>query len=175
MKMDINSLRDLCASGKEFEYLYFWGSDSCFSQWHDSPFEIDDIIYPTAEHWMMASKARLFGDKKILQEILNTKSPKEAKALGRRVNGFIKEIWEQQARQIVTFGNMAKFQQNLSLKNILLGTGNKVLVEASPFDKIWGIGMGAENEKAKHPSAWDGLNLLGFTLMDVRDKLKSDL
>ena len=64
---------------KKFEYLYFWESDSCFSQWHDSPFEIDDIIYPTAERWMMASKARLFGDKKILQEIKMLKVPKKLK------------------------------------------------------------------------------------------------
>ncbi|MFM7927100.1 MAG: NADAR family protein, partial [Pirellula sp.] len=90
-------------------------------------------------------------------------------ALGRKVRGFKDEVWVANARRIVTEGNIAKFSQNEGLKSFLLATGTKVLVEASPYDRIWGIGLGAEDPKAKHPTTWQGENLLGFALMDVRE------
>jgi len=137
-----------------------------------SPFSIKDEYYTTAEHWMMASKARLFKDDETLSKILKSSTPNEAKALGRKVRNFDEVLWKENARRLVTEGNVAKFGQNPELKAFLLSTGDAVLVEASPYDRIWGIGLKATDERAKHPATWQGQNLLGFALMDVREALQ---
>ncbi len=144
---------------------------SCLSQWYPAAFELEGIVYPTAEHWMMASKARQFGDDGILQQILESTDPKTAKALGRNVKNFDDDVWKSNCRRLVTEGNVAKFSQNESLRTFLIGTEDHVIVEASPFDRIWGNGLSVSNEKSKHPSTWLGQNLLGFALMDVRERL----
>lgn len=178
--LDLNTLRQRCSNGETFEYLYFWGhqpsktgkiTKSCFSQWYESSFTIDGVFYPTAEHWMMAAKARLFEDDETLAEILVASDAKTAKALGRKVQNFDDGLWKENARRLVTEGNVAKFEQNSELEEFLLGTGDSVLVEASPYDRIWGIGLKADDERAKHPNTWQGQNLLGFALMDVREDL----
>lgn len=161
------------------EYLFFWGhqppksgvSKSCFSQWYKATFTIDDIVYLTAEHFMMAEKARLFNDTALLAEIVAATTPKAAKALGRKIKNFEQETWVQHRFDIVVRANKAKFEQNETLKLFLLKTGSTVLAEASPTDKIWGIGLAADNPQAPDPSCWTGLNLLGFALMAVRDDL----
>jgi hypothetical protein len=143
-----------------------------FSQWWDRhPFAIDGVTYATAEHYMMASKARLFGDKAVLQKILAARTPGEAKKLGRMVEGFDDEAWVKHRWEIVVAGNVAKFGQHAALRRYLVETGKKVLVEASPMDRIWGIGMAAHNPDAQNPVAWKGLNLLGFALMEARAQL----
>ena len=165
---------------QKLKFLCFWGHQpnengtigkSCFSQWWTSPFVVNEIIYETAEHWMMAEKARLFDDKEYLENIINSQSPAEAKHWGRQVRGFKTDIWDAHKYEIVKQGNIHKFSQNTELKTFLLNTKNRVLVEASPRDRIWGIGMGASNEKAENPNLWRGENLLGFALMEVRDEL----
>lgn len=165
---------------KKIKYLFFWGhvpnkdgsiGKSCFSQWWLSPFTVENIVYKTAEHWMMAEKARLFNDAKHLEKIIQCQSPAEAKQLGRKVLGFIPEKWDKHKYKIVKQGNLYKFSQDPELKEFLIKTKNRVLVEASPRDRIWGIGMGASNEKSENPLLWRGQNLLGFALMEVRDEL----
>lgn len=121
---------------------------------------------------MMAEKARLFQDHEIRDRILQATHPGEAKKLGRLVKGFENEQWEAKRFEIVVNGNIAKFSQNPALKNYILGTGKRVLVEASPRDRIWGIGLAANNPKAANPYEWHGLNLLGFALMEVRRNLE---
>lgn len=162
------------------KYLYFWGhrpsadgsvSKSCFSQWWNSSFIVDGNRFPTAEHWMMAQKALLFNDQDIFMQILLAKSPAEAKQLGRKVARFDQTIWEENAFKIVVEGNYHKFSQNPELKAFLIGTNDRVLVEASPVDKIWGIGMAENDPNIGNPRQWNGLNLLGFALMEVRDQL----
>lgn len=169
------------AKGERPKFLFFWGhtplrdgsiSKACFSQWFDSPFDVDGVRYRTAEHFMMAGKARLFGDDEILQRVLDAIHPKQAKDLGRKVKGFDEIVWQRERFRLVTEGNLAKFAQNAGLKNFLLGTGERVLVEASPYDKIWGIGMAAYDEHAEQPARWRGLNLLGYALMEVRERLQ---
>lgn len=166
------------------DYLFFWGhtpskdgtiTKACFSQWWQSPFEVDSIMYATAEHWMMAKKAKLFGDLGMIDKILNANSPFDAKKLGREVKNFDPKIWGENCFDIVCEGNYHKFSQHLPLKQFLLNTGNSVLVEASPRDRIWGIGMGQNNENARNPLMWRGKNLLNFALMAVRDKLRDEL
>lgn len=177
------SIDQLIRSNKHPEFLLFWGhrpsSDgsivaSCLSQWWEAPFEENSVRYATAEHWMMAQKALLFRDTECFKRILTAKSPAEAKKLGRMVKGFDPQVWDVNKFQIVVKGNLLKFSQNYELKEFLLNTKNRVLVEASPVDAIWGIGLAADHEFAKVPAKWRGLNLLGFALMEVRDQLNSD-
>jgi hypothetical protein len=121
---------------------------------------------------MMAEKARLFGDEDTRKQILDAGGPKTAKQLGRNVKNFKEEVWCELRFQIVVRGNYEKFNQNRELRTFLLGTGDKVLVEASPIDRIWGIGLAGNDERATNPELWLGLNLLGFALMEVRQRLR---
>jgi ribA/ribD-fused uncharacterized protein len=162
----------------ESKFIFFWGHQpskdgtiikTCFSQWWLSSFIVNGIKYATAEHWMMAKKAELFGDDEQLNNILATESPAMAKKYGRAVKNFDNFLWEKHRYKYVLEGNLHKFSQNEKLKIFLLETEDNVIVEASPFDKIWGIGTRSHIE---NPQLWKGLNLLGFALMEVRDKLK---
>ena len=180
--LDRQTLSKRFATGEQFTFVFFWGHSvpkdgtigkTCFSQWYTAAFEIDGITYATAEHWMMASKARLFNDPESIELILVASTPAEAKALGRQVKNFDDAVWKKNARRLVTEGNVAKFSQNKELGEFLLSTGDAVLVEASPRDCIWGIGLGQDNPKAQHPDTWRGQNLLGFALMDVRYQIRN--
>ena len=124
---------------------------------------------------MMAEKARLFGDMQLWQAIILSESPKETQILGRQVSGFSQKIWEEKRGSIVVEGNRHKFLQNSDLGQFLLSTGDAVLVEASPHDKIWGIGMKYSDKDIEDPTKWNGLNLLGFALMEVRDLMRITL
>lgn len=178
--LNLRSIEDLLhalEAGATPKYVLFWGHQpnaagsigkGCFSQWFEASFELEGQIYPTAEHFMMAEKARLFGDLETHASILAVRTPAEAKKLGRGVKGFDDELWEQARFDIVVRANEAKFSQNQALRDYLLITGDCVLVEASPVDRIWGIGLAANDERALEPRAWRGLNLLGFALMEVR-------
>jgi ribA/ribD-fused uncharacterized protein len=161
-------------------FIFFWGhqptkdgsiSKTCFSQWWLSPFVVDGIEYKTAEHWMMAKKAELFDDLETLEKILACKSPVDAKKLGREVRNYNEALWLENRYQIVKDGNYHKFDQNKNLKSFLLSTSEQVLVEASPVDPVWGIGMASDHADILDPKKWLGLNLLGFALMEVRDEL----
>ena len=192
--MDITQIRDKLGlidyinHGHQVKYLFFWGHQpkqdggvgkTCFSQWYEAGFQLDGVHYKTAEHYMMAEKARLFDDLKIRSQILDAQHPGEAKKLGRQVRGFQQEVWTQERFGIVVKGNVAKFSQNDLLREYLLTTGERVLVEASPVDRIWGIGLAANDPNAENPYEWKGLNLLGFALMEVREvilrSLRNDL
>jgi len=177
------STRDLpayFAQGHRPEYLLFWGHQApktgvnkrCFSQWFEAAFKVDGASYRTAEHFMMAGKARLFGDDEVCERILAARTPAEAKKLGREIRGFDEAAWVAARLDIVTQGNIAKFSQNAELGAFLLGTGHQVLVEASPVDPIWGIGLAANDPLAQDPREWKGLNLLGFALMATREVLR---
>jgi len=180
---DIRSCDQLCDfldRGGRASYVLFWGhsapkdksvNKACFSQWFGAPFAIDGVRYPTAEHYMMAEKARLFGDAAALEKVLGAGSPAAAKAAGRGVLGFKDEVWLAHRWDIVVRANVAKFAQNAELREFLMQTGDRVLVEASPVDKIWGIGLAGDDEFAEKPRFWKGLNLLGFALMEAREQL----
>jgi len=168
--------------GRRPELFLFWGhrplpngiiGKSCLSQWWPARFCVEGVTYPTAEHFMMAEKARLFGDESTRARILTTRHPKTAKELGREVRHFKQNVWHKERFHIVVRGNLAKFEQNRDLGAYLLSTGDKVLVEASPYDDIWGIGLAADDQRAKNPAQWRGLNLLGFALMEVRQILRT--
>ena len=180
---DVQALREAVRHGEQPRFLFFWGHQprpdgaigkTCFSQWFDAGFSLDDAHYPTAEHYMMAEKARLFGDEAALAKILDAPHPGAAKKLGRRVRNFDEAVWRQARYAVVVRGNTAKFSQNEPLRLFMLNTGQRVLVEASPVDRIWGIGLAADDPRAMDPEQWQGLNLLGFALMEVRGVLRAE-
>ena len=173
----IENLRFRFNAGEKLKYLFFWGHQSgkngitasCFSQWYNAPFIVDGQRYPTAEHFMMAEKDLLFGDQATRAQVLQAPNPGAAKALGRQVCGFDEAAWLEHRFSIVVRANEAKFAQNSDLGQFLQQTGTRILVEASPVDRVWGIGLAQDDEKANNPNLWQGLNLLGFALMQVRD------
>ncbi|MFE9358056.1 NADAR family protein [Streptomyces olivaceoviridis] len=167
-------------AGSRIKYLHFWGhrprpdgriGASCLSQWWPSPFVVDGVRYATAEHWMMAGKARLFGDAQAERWVLAAEHPAEAKKVGRLVRDFDGAVWDRERFRLVVEGSVHKFAADDDLGMFLLGTGERVLVEASPVDRIWGIGLVADDEAASDPERWRGLNLLGFALMEARERL----
>ena len=177
---NLSELQTSVNTGNQPKYLFFWGhtpklegsvDQSCLSNWFPAEFEAENTNYKTAEHYMMAEKASLFGDRIVREEILNSRNPAEAKKLGRKVAGFEQERWEKCRYQIVVDGCYAKFTQNREMKEYLIQTKNRVLVEASPVDLIWGIGLAADHKDVDNPNKWRGPNLLGFALMEVRSRL----
>lgn len=179
---NVKALTNYVNAGKKVEYIFFWGhrksksgiSKACFSQWYESPFMYDDISYKTAEHFMMAEKARLFGDSGAVARIIVAESPDEVKKIGREINKFDEQVWLANRFEIVVAANYQKFKQIAKLKSFLFSTGECVLVEASPVDIIWGIGLPFDAPEAQNPNLWKGENLLGFALMVVREKLLSE-
>lgn len=175
----LEHLIEQISAGLSPKYVFFWGhkSDaeqinrSCLSQWYEAPFVLDGITYKTAEHYMMAQKAQLFNDEARFQQIINADDPSRAKALGRSVANFNEAVWSQACFEIVINANIGKFTQNAHLGDYLRATQNRVLVEASPVDRSWGIGLASDHEYAQIPSQWNGANYLGFALMEVRDFL----
>lgn len=153
--------------------VLFWQPPGIYGQWTDSPFVDDDVRYGCAEQFMMAEKARIFGDEAVRRQILASASPRAHKALGRKVQGFDAAVWERERLPIVVRGNLAKFTQNPAMLAALLATGDKLLVEASPLDRIWGIGLRADDPRAHDQATWRGLNLLGVALMEVRARLRA--
>lgn len=184
LPLGLTDLRAAVSRGERYRYRYFWGhrprpdgqlSDSVFSQWWPCSFEVDGQTYSSAEQCMMAGKARLFGDAEARAAILTTVEPATCKALGRTVRNFAEAPWKAVRFGLVTRGSVAKFGQDAALRAYLLATGDEILVEASPHDRIWGIGLGREDERARDPRTWQGQNLLGFALVRARAILRGDL
>jgi ribA/ribD-fused uncharacterized protein len=176
----VAEVRAAIADGAQPEFLFFWGhrprrdgslGPSCLSQWWPVEFEVDGRRFASAEHWMMWRKAEVFADHEMAGRILAAATPAEAKKLGAQVHGFDSDAWEAERFGVVVAGNRAKFGQHPELAEFLRGTAPRVLVEASPVDRIWGIGLAADDERVADPGRWRGLNLLGFALMQVRDQL----
>ena len=152
-------------------YCFFWQAGSPFSQWHVSNYQCNGYDFVCAEQGMMHSKALLFGDEEIAAQILETSSPRKMKSLGRKVRGFDDKMWNRHRERIVYEHNVAKFSQNEKLLRVLLKTGDRELVEASPQDAIWGIGLHESDAVRCTVDRWPGLNLLGKALMRVRATL----
>ena len=176
-------LADLVAARERRQrtkWLFFWGhstpegavTKACLSQWYPAPFTHEGAAYPTAEHWMMAAKARLFRDADAHARVLAAPHPGEAKRIGREVRGFDEAAWADERYRIVVEGNVLKFAAHAPLRDFLLATGRRVLVEASPVDRVWGISLAADDPRAQDPGLWRGPNLLGFALMEARERLR---
>lgn len=179
MKYNIEQLRKRQDWSQE-DFVFFWShtekpgrvTKACLSQWYPGEFEVDGQVYNCAEQYMMAEKARLFGDEEIRQQILAETGPKNIKWLGHKVRNYDEATWSEVRYNVVLKGNIHKFAQDIKLRQFLHGTEDKILVEASPYDQIWGIGMDERHADAIHPGKWLGTNLLGFALMEVRSTLR---
>jgi ribA/ribD-fused uncharacterized protein len=164
------------------DFVFFFRSASPFSQWHPAIFHAKSVVdekkpireFVCAEQYMMAEKALLMGDTEAYNQIMIELNPKKQKALGRKVKNWDEKKWKSRREEIVLAASLAKFSQNEKLKQILLSTGTKELVEASPYDKIWGIGLKASHPNAKNKSKWKGLNLLGQALVKAREKIRAN-
>ena len=153
--------------------LLFWGSflsnfymEDGLEMYHKGTY------FPSSEHIFMSIKAEAFDDKEIMKELTKVSTPMEAKKLGRKVKGFDEEIWRIRRKEAMLVALWAKFSQNKELMDALLATEDKMLVEASPYDKIWGIGLHSTDDRALDPNNWLGVNLLGTCLMEIREHLK---
>lgn len=154
------------------EYYFFYGSNSPFSQWYRSDFSIDGIHFSCAEQYMMYKKALLFDDDATANAIINSGyNPRQNKEQGRLIRGFNSDKWDKKKESIVRTGNYYKFLQNQEILTSLLETAPKILVEASPSDTVWGIGLSLDDPNRFHEYLWRGSNLLGYTLTSLRDEL----
>lgn len=142
------------------------------SNWYVSRFEVDGKMFSSMEQFMMYQKAICFHDEAVAEKILKTDDVARIKELGRMVSGYNENIWNGMRQLVVYEGVVAKFSQNEALKEKLLQTGNALLAECAVHDRIWGIGLSMKDEKRFDISQWRGKNLLGYTLMMARDKLK---
>jgi ribA/ribD-fused uncharacterized protein len=152
------------------QFTFFYGGPG--SQWYPSWFTIEGVEYNCAEQFMMAEKARLFGDDDALDIIMKSDNPKVQKATGRLVRGFVSSKWEANRKLIVYRANFAKFTQDTNCLNWLLATDGTTLVEASPWDRVWGIGLAANDPRALSRSTWQGSNDLGEIETQVRNDIK---
>jgi ribA/ribD-fused uncharacterized protein len=154
------------------DFVLFW--NGIYSQWHPSNFTIDGIEYNCCEQYMMAKKALTFNDQESYKMIMYSDNPRDQKAFGRRVKNFNAEVWSVISREVVYQANYAKFTQNPELRKQLMATGDLEIVEASPEDKIWGIGLHETDPRAWDKSTWQGTNWLGEAIMRVRETLKNE-
>jgi len=153
------------------DVVLFWGG--VLSNWYKSDFILDGVMYTSAEQHMMAEKARYFNDSASETKIMNEQNPRQQKLYGKQVVGFDTDKWKNVCVDLVYPGIKAKFEQNQAIAQLLLATGDKSIAEASPYDKIWGIGLATTDERAIDPENWDGTNLLGEILMLVRTELRN--
>lgn len=157
-------------------HVYFVGGP--LSQWAKSDFTESlsgkEYYFKTAEQFMMAGKAVLFHDFDILDEIMLTDHPRDQKALGRKVKNFDPDVWNSHARNVVYFGNIAKFKQNKHLRTFLMETEDRYLVEGASYDRIWGVGLNYKDPLIEDKKNWKGKNWLGETLMKVREDIRGE-
>lgn len=151
--------------------VLFFHEDNPFSNWYPSKFKEGDVEFSSMEQYIMAMKALLFKDDEMYRKIMKSDKPRMHKRYGRRVKNFDEKVWTENNYNILLRGLTLKFSQNNKLKEHLLNTGNSILAEASPYDKIYGIGLSADNPNAQNPQRWKGQNLMGRALMEVRRSL----
>jgi len=151
-------------------HIFFW--KNYLSQWYKRDFRREGVIYNCCEQYMMAEKARLFKDEEALKKIMSSDSPAFQKRTGRQVKNYDDEKWQSISRYVVFIANMAKFLQNPDLKEKLLSTGTKCLVEASPYDALWGIALGPWDDAVLDEENWKGENWLGQELRAVREQVR---
>lgn len=161
------------AASASITYIYFWKPNQrngYLSNWYNSPFIVDGKYFLNNEQYFMWRKQQLFDSRntRLENEILETSDPNRIKQLGRSVKNFDESIWDIHKYDIMKTGLTHKFIQNIELKTELIKTKDAYLVEASPYDKIWGIGLNMDDAKYKE---WRGENLLGKALMDVRQTI----
>ncbi len=156
-------------------FTFFWESGSPFSNWYPNSFDHLGVRYNCSEQYMMQQKALLFKDYDVAEMIMQQTSPHKQKFLGRQVRGFVYEEWMAVCNGIMVPALVSKFMQDTYSLNVMLDTGDSIIVEASPYDKVWGIGMKMDDPRAIDPSKWEGENRLGTILMEARDVIRQGI
>ncbi|XP_062581070.1 serine/threonine-protein kinase fray2-like [Saccostrea cucullata] len=167
----INLLNQNPSKDREEHFHFFFGKDSPFSNFHPARFDLDGVTYSCSEQYMMHQKAVIFQDPYHRNEIMKATDPVKMKKLGRKVENFDANHWAQVSEKVVKKGVMAKFKQNKNLLGALIATFPRILVEAAPRDRLWGIGLGAKNPKAHCRKTWRGRNKLGYLLTKMRNEI----
>ena len=157
------------------KYLFFYATSEIYSNWHPAKFKYDNIVFSNSEQAMMYAKAKLMGDNDSIKKIKKTSDPYKVKRLGRSIKPWKEQLWISKRLSLVIDILYAKFSSNETLRNELLGTDDLYLVEASPSDKIWGVGLDESDPAIHNKKNWKGLNLLGEALMQVREKIKKEM
>jgi ribA/ribD-fused uncharacterized protein len=156
------------------KFVFFWHAPSWPAQWTQVPFVVDGLLYSCPEQFMMAGKAKLFGDHASFAKIMTEANPRVQKKLGQKVTGFVEKTWLAHRLAIVSAATYAKFTQHPAFKARLLATGDKIIAEASPLDSLWGIGMAVSDPLVRVQKQWRGTNLLGVALMNVRERIRKE-
>lgn len=153
-------------------HIYFWSS--IYSNWYSCNFVVDGILFNCSEQFYMYKKAMQFADEDTAKKILGASHPRDQKAFGRQVKNFDSTVWDSISYKVMLQAVYEKFNQNYELKCQLLGTDDKIFVEASPFDNIWGVGLNEIDDTILDEKNWLGKNWLGKVLCEVRERLKQD-
>ena len=141
------------------------------SQWYPSKFSYNGNDFNNTEQWMMFCKAEIFGDFETADKILKAETPRQCKELGRSVKNFNQDIWDDLKMGVVYCGNYHKFNFHKRLREILFSTRGTLLVEANPYDNVWGCGLSVDDPDILDRDKWKGKNLLGWTLTCLRESL----
>jgi len=158
------------------DFVFFWKTAEIYSNWHPSVFtDADGHRFVNSEQYLMYHKALLMQDIETAQQILRETNPGKIKALGRQVCNFDEALWEDQRLAIMEAGCYLKFMQNPAMRTSLLATGRRTLVEASPVDMIWGIGLSQDDASCEDATQWPGRNLLGIALTHVRERIRAEM
>lgn len=152
------------------DYVFFWAGP--YSNWHFQPFTHDGTQYNCSEQYMMVMKARVFDDAESEKLIMESGSPGEQKAYGRKVKGFDSALWSEHCVDIMVPALVSKFTSTPRLQQLILSSGDATMVEASPYDQIWGVGLGVNDRRILDEAQWRGKNLLGICLMKARNEIK---
>lgn len=153
-------------------FAFFYSSLHPFSNWYMCPFVHHGHEFNCGEQYMMYKKAMMFKDYDVAEMIMQQGHPRKQKFLGREVRGFVRGVWNERCKPIMVEGLTSKSMQDTYCLTTLLDTGDSIIVEASPTDKIWGIGMSEDDPRATNPTLWLGTNWLGEVLMQVRDGIR---
>ncbi len=156
---------------REGNFVFFFGKSCPFSNFHPASFSLDGNRFNCAEQFIQLSKARLFKDEKTADLILKSKHPEEQKQLGRQVVNFDPQIWKEAAKKLIVRGLAQKFDENPDLRQYLKDTGDKQLVECSAYDTLFGIGMNLQNKLKNDSQKWEGQNIQGEMLQEIRGQL----
>lgn len=156
-------------------FVFFYGKEDVFSNWFPCKFKIEDYVFQNSEQAMMFAKAQFFDDPRLAYQILDTPDPRLAKALGRKVHNFDEAVWTQVSLELVADIQYYKFKSTQELTDIILATEDRTLVEASPTDCIWGIGLSIRNPDIMNILKWQGTNRLGKALMIARNRIQEEL
>lgn len=157
------------------KFLLFYGRSEIYSNWHKSGFTVKGIRFANGEQYMMYCKAKFFNDEATAALILAEPDPQKVKVLGQAVTPFDEDAWAANRLRLVRRGLLEKARQNPLIALQLMRTGDRIIVEAAPPDRIWGIGMGENDPRALDPDQWLGQNLLGQAWMWVRDQLRAEM